>query len=85
MNTDEINDIARRLTQQWTSLIKSRMQTPSNAQERAFMKQLEANGSIVFQYENQELLVRLALLHTRSNSNAFSGQSNGSDTFAAPL
>ncbi|KAK4515938.1 uncharacterized protein ATC70_010898 [Mucor velutinosus] len=32
------------------------MQTPSNAQERAFMKQLEANGSIVFQYENQELL-----------------------------
>ncbi|CAO0802530.1 unnamed protein product [Mucor circinelloides] len=56
MNTDEINDIARRLTQQWTSLIKSRMQTPSNAQERAFMKQLEANGNIVFQYENQELL-----------------------------
>lgn len=35
------------------------MQTPSSAQERAFMKQLEANGSIVFQYENQELLVRL--------------------------
>ncbi|EPB82785.1 hypothetical protein HMPREF1544_10488 [Mucor circinelloides 1006PhL] len=32
------------------------MQTPSNAQERAFMKQLEANGNIVFQYENQELL-----------------------------
>ncbi|KAL0138900.1 hypothetical protein V8B55DRAFT_1518902 [Mucor lusitanicus] len=56
MNTKEINDIARRLTQQWTSLIRSRMQTPSSAQERAFMKQLEANGSIVFQYENQELL-----------------------------
>lgn len=67
MNAEEINDIALRLTQQWTSLIKSRMQTPSNSQERAFMKQLEANGSIVFQYENQKLLVKLALLHARKN------------------
>lgn len=58
MNTEEINDIARRLTQQWTSLIKSRMQASSNVQEKAFMKQLEANGGIVFHYEKQELQVK---------------------------
>ncbi|KAI8640049.1 hypothetical protein BD408DRAFT_420387 [Parasitella parasitica] len=56
MNTEEINSIARKLTQQWTSLIKSRMQAPPNAQEKAFMRQLETNGGVVFQYENQELL-----------------------------
>ncbi|GAN08795.1 peptide-N(4)-(N-acetyl-beta-glucosaminyl) asparagine amidase [Mucor ambiguus] len=32
------------------------MQAVSSVQEKAFMKQLELNGSIVFQYENQELL-----------------------------
>ncbi|CEP07579.1 hypothetical protein [Parasitella parasitica] len=56
MNTEEINNIARKLTQQWNSLVKSRLQAPPNAQEKAFMKQLEANGNVVFQYENQELL-----------------------------
>lgn len=58
MSTEEINDIALRLTQQWTSLIKSRMKAPSNVQEKAFMKQLEANGGIVFHYEKQELQVK---------------------------
>lgn len=62
MDSEEINDIARRLTQQWASLIRSRISNKniSNAETRSFLNHLEANGRIVFKYEDQQLLVREA-------------------------
>lgn len=57
MNPQEINDIAQRLTQQWMSLLKSRIAKKRDVYTKSFLNHLEANGQIVFQYEDQELLV----------------------------
>jgi hypothetical protein len=60
MDSEEVNDIALRLTQQWTSLIRARISNKSsnNVQAKSFLNHLEANGRIVFKYEDQQLLVR---------------------------
>jgi hypothetical protein len=59
MNPEEINEIAHRLTQQWTNIIRDRIQKPKDAHAKAFLRHLELNGNIVFQYENRDLLVSL--------------------------
>jgi hypothetical protein len=57
MDSQQINDIARRLTQQWITLLRSRMSNNSNIHGRSFLNHLEANGNIVLKYEDQQLLV----------------------------
>jgi hypothetical protein len=57
MNPEEVNDIARRLTQQWKSLLELRIHKKNDIYTKSFLNHLEANGQAVFQYEDQELLV----------------------------
>ncbi|KAI7889474.1 uncharacterized protein EV154DRAFT_514343 [Mucor mucedo] len=54
MNKDEINDIARYLTQQWTNLIRSR--TKTNLHSKPFLEQLESNSRVVLRHEDETLL-----------------------------
>lgn len=58
MNQQEIDEIAHRLSQQWTDLIRLRVSQKNNFQSNSFLNQLEANGRIVFKYEDQKLLVK---------------------------
>lgn len=58
MNQQEIDEIAHRLSQQWTDLIRLRVSQKNNLQSNSFLNQLEANGRIVFKYEDQKLLVK---------------------------
>lgn len=55
MDPQEANSIARHLTQLWTNLLRSRVINNQDAQAKAFLNQLKANGQIVFKYEEQEL------------------------------
>lgn len=57
MDPQEANSIARHLTQLWTNLLRSRVINNQDAQAKAFLNQLKANGQIVFKYEEQELQV----------------------------
>ncbi|KAI8085906.1 uncharacterized protein B0P05DRAFT_26758 [Gilbertella persicaria] len=56
MDASEINSIAKRITQQWITMIQSRVSRPSNASSKAFLNQLEANGRVVFKYQDRDLL-----------------------------
>lgn len=56
MDQSEINDIARYLTHQWTSLIRSR--TKMNLRSEPFLQQLESNSHVVVKHEDEVLLVK---------------------------
>lgn len=66
MNSEEINEIAHRLTQQWINILRDRVQRPNNAPAKAFLRQLELNGKIVFLYENRDLLVSFVQFRFRN-------------------